>query len=66
MRSSIRRCCDTDHFVINAVVWVPDPNLIALGSNDDAALSVTEQADLTLNSLEDFVPEHWGLPPYDS
>ena len=45
------------------VVWVPDTNLLALGGE---AISTEEQADLTLKSLEDFVPEGWGLPPYDS
>lgn len=44
------------------VVWVPDPNLLALG--DDGSTSV-EKADQTLKSLEEFVPEEWGLPPYD-
>jgi pseudouridine-5'-monophosphatase len=24
-----------------------------------------ERADQTLKSIEDFVPEEWGLPPYD-
>ncbi|KAI0338281.1 HAD-like protein [Trametopsis cervina] len=47
------------------VVWVPDPNLVALGDKGIDAISVVEQPDLTLKSLEDFVPEHWGLPPYD-
>ncbi len=46
-----------------AVVWVPDANLLSLGGE---ATSVDEQADLTLKSLEEFVPEEWGLPPYDS
>ncbi len=44
-----------------AVVWVPDANLVALGGE---ATSVDEQADATLTSLEEFVPEDWGLPPY--
>ncbi|EMD37670.1 hypothetical protein CERSUDRAFT_136395 [Gelatoporia subvermispora B] len=46
------------------VVWVPDPNLLALGSDTTTPLG-PEQPDLTLKSLEDFVPEEWGLPPYD-
>ena len=46
-----------------AVVWVPDANLVALGGE---ATSVGEQPDATLKSLEDFVPEEWGLPPYQS
>ncbi|KAH9948956.1 HAD-like protein [Amylocystis lapponica] len=43
------------------VVWVPDANLLALGT-EPAGL---EQPDQTLKSLEEFVPEEWGLPPYD-
>ncbi|KAI0744120.1 HAD-like protein [Daedaleopsis nitida] len=46
-----------------SVVWVPDANLLSLGGEKT---SVDEQADLTLNSLEEFVPEQWGLPPYDA
>ena len=46
-----------------AVVWVPDANLVALGGE---VTSVGEQPDATLKSLEDFVPEEWGLPPYGS
>jgi len=42
------------------VVWVPDPNLL------DVEFSGIEQADQTLKSIEEFVPEEWGLPPYDS
>jgi len=42
------------------VVWVPDPNLL------DVEYSGIEQADQTLKSIEEFVPEEWGLPPYDS
>ncbi|THG95977.1 hypothetical protein EW026_g5769 [Hermanssonia centrifuga] len=47
------------------VVWVPDPNLVALGDKGSTAISTLEQPDLTISSLEDFVPEEWGLPPYD-
>ena len=45
------------------MVWVPDQNLVALGGE---ATSVDEQPEQTLKSLEDFIPEEWGLPPYDS
>ncbi|KAI0358520.1 HAD-like protein [Trametes cingulata] len=45
------------------VVWVPDPNLLSIGGE---AAPVAETPDLTLKSLEEFVPEEWGLPPYDS
>ncbi|KAJ4483726.1 HAD-like domain-containing protein [Lentinula aciculospora] len=40
-----------------AVVWVPDVNLLNVG------YSGKEKADQMLKSLEDFVPEEWGLPP---
>ncbi|EPQ50898.1 HAD-like protein [Gloeophyllum trabeum ATCC 11539] len=43
------------------VVWVPDPNLASLPYPDDI-----ERPDQTLPSLEAFVPEQWGLPPYDN
>jgi len=39
-------------------VWVPDQNLLDIGYSGE------ERADQTLKSLEDFVPEQWGLPPY--
>ncbi|KAI0929911.1 hypothetical protein AcV5_006750 [Taiwanofungus camphoratus] len=45
------------------VVWVPDANLLALG--DSGPTLELDQPDQTLKSLEDFVPEEWGLPPYD-
>ncbi|KAI0745927.1 HAD-like protein [Earliella scabrosa] len=45
------------------VVWVPDANLLSLGGEET---SVDERPDLTLNSLEEFVPEQWGLPPYNT
>lgn len=41
------------------VVWVPDPNLLGVEYSGE------EKADLTLGSMADFVPEDWGLPPYD-
>ena len=43
------------------VVWVPDPNL--LGVTEEAGPEVANQV---IRSLEDFVPEQWGLPPYHS
>lgn len=42
-------------------MWVPDQNLLNVGS-----LQITEKPDQVLRSLEDFVPEEWGLPPFDS
>ncbi|KAH8835669.1 HAD-like protein [Flagelloscypha sp. PMI_526] len=44
------------------VVWVPDPNLIDLKQDTP---SPTNFADSTLQTLEDFKPQDWGLPPYD-
>ncbi|KAJ7267670.1 HAD-like domain-containing protein [Mycena haematopus] len=41
-----------------SVVWVPDANLL------DVEYLGDEKADQTLKSLEEFVPEQWGLPPY--
>jgi pseudouridine 5'-phosphatase len=49
------------HFLVTdsiSVIWVPDVKLMTLKDGGD--LSVQE----TLVSLEDFVPERWGLPPY--
>ncbi|KAH9485537.1 (DL)-glycerol-3-phosphatase 2 [Psilocybe cubensis] len=43
-----------------SVVWVPDPNLLKLTHQTE------EVPDQVLASLEDFKPEEWGLPPYDS
>ena len=40
------------------VVWVPDPEA------DKGTLE--HRVGLTLNSLEEFQPELFGLPPYDS
>ncbi|KAJ8695908.1 hypothetical protein PTI98_005819 [Pleurotus ostreatus] len=42
------------------VVWVPDANLLNVDYGG------VEKADIVLKSLEDFVPEHWGLPPYSA
>ncbi|KAJ6538865.1 HAD-like domain-containing protein [Mycena vulgaris] len=39
------------------VVWVPDTQLLSVKYSGE------EKADQILNSLEDFVPEQWGLPP---
>ncbi|RXW25010.1 hypothetical protein EST38_g793 [Candolleomyces aberdarensis] len=44
------------------VVWVPDPNLLGVEGAKDGPVT----ADQVIHSLEDFVPEQWGLPPYDS
>ncbi|KAJ7212971.1 HAD-like domain-containing protein [Mycena pura] len=41
-----------------SVVWIPDDKLL------DVEYSGVEKADQTLKSLEEFVPEEWGLPPY--
>ncbi|KAF8444797.1 HAD-like protein [Boletus edulis BED1] len=43
-----------------SVVWVPDPNLLAM------EYSGKHIPDETLRSIEEFRPEEWGLPPYDS
>jgi len=45
------------------VVWVPDQNLLNIGSSES---QVTDRPGQLLRSLEDFVPEEWGLPPFDS
>ena len=43
----------------DAVVWVPDPELLkVMGDSHDLDPSHTHE------SMEHFVPEHWGLPPY--
>lgn len=47
---------------MDTVVWVPDPNLLKL----DMAGTPEVQPDQMLKSLEEFKPEEWGLPPYDS
>ena len=41
------------------VVWVPDPNLLAM------EYSGKHIPDQTLCSIEEFRPEEWGLPPYE-
>jgi len=44
-------------------IWVPDPDLLALWNSE-----MTEPlpgATQTLNSLDDFVPQHFNLPPYE-
>ncbi|KAG9023027.1 hypothetical protein FS837_006037 [Tulasnella sp. UAMH 9824] len=41
-------------------IWVPDEKLRALAPNE------TYGADCILESLEQFKPEEWGLPPYNS
>ncbi|KAF5388834.1 hypothetical protein D9757_005609 [Collybiopsis confluens] len=43
-----------------SVVWVPDANLL------NVEYTGSERADQVLESIESFVPEEWGLPPYDS
>ncbi|OSD06945.1 HAD-like protein [Trametes coccinea BRFM310] len=45
------------------VVWVPDANLLTIGGD---AAPPAETPDQLLKSLEEFVPEEWGLPPYGS
>ncbi|EIN11417.1 HAD-like protein [Punctularia strigosozonata HHB-11173 SS5] len=42
------------------VVWVPDANLLGVDYQG------VEKADQVLKSLEEFKPDDWGLPPYDS
>jgi len=42
-----------------SVVWVPDPNLLAM------EYSGKHIPDQTLHSVEEFRPEEWGLPPYE-
>ncbi|KIK68971.1 hypothetical protein GYMLUDRAFT_35004 [Collybiopsis luxurians FD-317 M1] len=43
-----------------AVVWVPNANLL------NVEFSGVEKADGVLKSIDDFIPEEWGLPAYDS
>lgn len=40
------------------MVWIPDPNLLDIGYSGE------ETADQIIRSLENFVPEEWGLPAY--
>ncbi|TFY73564.1 hypothetical protein EWM64_g10450 [Hericium alpestre] len=40
------------------VAWVPDPNLLKLETQG------LHEADRVLRSLEEFIPEEWGLPSY--
>ncbi|KAH9055538.1 HAD-like protein [Lactarius vividus] len=42
-----------------SVVWVPDENLLNVRCSQSG-----EQPDQILRSLEQFVPEDWGLPPF--
>ncbi|GBE80618.1 Putative uncharacterized hydrolase [Sparassis crispa] len=48
------------------VIWVPDPNILLVDAANLGSSAGAHEADQTLRSLEDFVPEEWGLPPYDS
>ena len=50
MESDSLMCC-----YCRCVVMVPDPNM----EQKD-----TLQADEVLNSLQEFDPSHWGLPPF--
>lgn len=43
-----------------AVVWIPDTGLL------NVEYDGPERADQILKSMEEFKPEEWGLPPYDS
>ncbi|KAF7315904.1 hypothetical protein MIND_00107000 [Mycena indigotica] len=45
------------------VIWVPDPNLLALSNGEKEPNAL--QPDRVIHSLEEFVPEDWGLPAYD-
>jgi len=49
-----------DIFGFLSVVWIPDSHLLTLDSSD-----VAEKPDQTLHTMEEFVPEEWGLPPYE-
>jgi len=44
-----------------SVVWVPDENLLVVESSQ-----LKEKPDQVLRSLEAFIPEEWGLPPFDT
>ena len=41
------------------VLWVPDPKIQETYDGE-------EVPDKTVYTLEHFVPEEWGLPPYES
>jgi hypothetical protein len=56
--TKIKRLTDGLNFLV--VVWVPDPRLLEIQH------SCAEKPDLVLKSLEEFVPEDWGLPPYNA
>ncbi|KAG6856628.1 hypothetical protein H0H87_002378 [Tephrocybe sp. NHM501043] len=43
-----------------SVIWVPDSELLGV------QYSGKEMADQKITSIENFIPEEWGLPPYDS
>jgi pseudouridine 5'-phosphatase len=48
-------------FAFLAVVWIPDPELLAtMGDSHDLDPSHTH------TSMEGFDPAAWGLPPYSS
>jgi pseudouridine-5'-monophosphatase len=44
------------------VVWIPDPNLREI---EEKSKTDEFEPHQILNSLVEFVPEEWGLPPYD-
>ena len=50
----------SDSPFLGVVVWVPDENLLSVDSSQ-----LAEKPDQVLRSLEAFVPEEWGLPPFD-
>jgi len=43
------------------VVWIPDAQLLAIQKKQHLELP---QVDETIMSMNEFVPEKWGLPPY--
>jgi pseudouridine 5'-phosphatase len=44
------------------VIWVPDAELLVIQRRKGIDLPAVNEM---IMSLEDFVPERWGLPPYD-